>query len=134
MLFDEGQTAKWRYKKFFDKPELVTNLLDLLASSKVDKLCSTAVKEWAEGLVMQTITKEIKAAAKTGDLHLTERAIDSSFASGLSFDELKGMVRRNCPTFLKMLVGVTTTSRQEAAASEERKAAKEHVRTCSGST
>jgi hypothetical protein len=91
-------------------------------------MCQKAVKDWAKSMVLQAINKEVNAATRSGDLWMTEREIDSSFALGLSFDRLKATVRQHCPTFLKLLVDVITTSQQAGSASMAQLAAKEHVR------
>ncbi|KAH9172322.1 hypothetical protein EDB89DRAFT_2114193 [Lactarius sanguifluus] len=80
-------------------------------------------------MVLQTIKKEVNAATQSGDLRITERKINSSFATGLSFDELKAMVQWHCPMFLRLLVGAITTSRQAGSASKVQLAAKEHAAT-----
>ncbi|KAH9161003.1 hypothetical protein EDB89DRAFT_1861941 [Lactarius sanguifluus] len=90
-------------------------------------MCQKDVRDWAESVVLQTIKKEVNAVTQSGDLRITEREIDSSFASGLSYDELKAMVRRHCPTFLRLLVNIVTTGRQARSASKERLTAKEHA-------
>lgn len=48
---------------------------------------------------------------------ITDREINSSFASNIGFEELKAMVRRHCPSFLGLLVNVITTDRQVGSAS-----------------
>ncbi|KAH9011428.1 hypothetical protein EDB83DRAFT_2234081 [Lactarius deliciosus] len=90
-------------------------------------MCQNDVKDWAESMVLQTIKKEVNAVTQSGDLRITEREIDSSFASGLSFDELKVMVRRHCPMFLRLLVNVITTDRQARSTLKEQLTAKEHA-------
>lgn len=129
VFFHDDQTPKWRYKNFFINRGLVTRLLNFFALSKVNKMCQREVKGWAESMVLQTIKKEVNTATRSGDLRISEHKIDSSFASSLSFDELKAMVRRHCPTILRLLVDVITTGRQAGSASKERLAAKEHMRT-----
>ncbi|KAN0130508.1 hypothetical protein V8E53_011594 [Lactarius tabidus] len=102
-------------------------MLTLFASSKAPKLCQRAVKDWAKSTVQQAINKEVNTATRSGDLRITDREINSSFASSIGFEELKAMVRRHCPSFLGLLADVITTSRQAGGASMARLAAKEHA-------
>ncbi|KAH8992310.1 hypothetical protein EDB86DRAFT_3103560 [Lactarius hatsudake] len=95
VFFHENQTPDWRYENFFINRGLVTRLLDFFVSSKVNKTCREDVRDWAESVVLQTIKKEVNAVTQSGDLRITEREIDSSFASGLSFDELKAIGERH---------------------------------------
>ncbi|KAH9165154.1 hypothetical protein EDB89DRAFT_2136081 [Lactarius sanguifluus] len=127
VFFHEDQTPEWRYENFFVNRSLVTCLLDFFASSKVKRTTQKDVKSWVESMVLQTIKKEVNAATQSGDLRITECKINSSFATGLSFDELKAMVQRHCPMFLRLLVGAITTSRQAGSASKVQLAAKEHA-------
>ncbi|KAH9015410.1 hypothetical protein EDB84DRAFT_1671051 [Lactarius hengduanensis] len=127
VFFHENQTPDWRYENFFVNRGLVTRLLDFFVSSKVNKRCREDVRDWAESVVLQTIKKEVNAVTQSGDLRITEREIDSSFASGLSFDELKAMVQRHCPVFLRLLVNIITTGRQARSVSKDRLTAKEHA-------
>ncbi|KAH9028542.1 hypothetical protein EDB84DRAFT_1400557 [Lactarius hengduanensis] len=130
VFFHEKQTPDWWYENFFVNRGLVTRLLDFFVSSKVNKRCQEDVRDWAESVVLQTIKKEVNAVTQSGDLRITERETDSSFASGLSFDELKAMVQRHCPVFLRLLVNIITTGRQARSVLKDRLTAKEHVRTC----
>lgn len=125
VFFGEDETTK---ENFFANRDLITRMLNLFASSKVNKLFRKEVKVWARSIVQQAINKEVNAATRSGDLRITDREINSSFASGLGFEELKAMVQRHCPSFLGLLVNVITTDRQVESASEDRLAAKEHVR------
>ena len=122
-----GQTAKEQCESF-DKG-LITQMLDLFASRKVNQTSQGVAKGWAESTVVQAISKEVNAATRSGDLRISEHEIDSSFASGLGFEELKKMVRKQCPLFLRLLVDVITTSRQAGSTSKGKLASKEHVRT-----
>lgn len=126
VFFCDNQTAN------FVNRGLIVGLLNVLSSTKMTRTCQRLVKDWAVSTVLQTIIKEVRAATRSGNLQITEHVIDSSFASGLSFDELKAMVRQHCPTFLGLLLDVITTGRQAGSASKERLAAKEHVSTLFG--
>jgi hypothetical protein len=128
VLFGEDETNKVQYETFLVNRGFIIHMLDLFVSSKVNRMCQKAVKDWAKSMVLQAINKEVNAATRSGDLWMTEREIDSSFALGLSFDRLKATVRQHCPTFLKLLVDVITTSQQAGSASMAQLAAKEHVR------
>lgn len=128
VLFQEDQTTtKQQYESLLTNKDLITRMLNLFASSKANKGCQRAVKEWAESTVQQALTKEVNAATRSGDLWMIDREIDSSFASGLGFEELRAMVRRRCPLFLRLLVNVITTDRQMGSSSNKL-IAKEHVR------
>jgi hypothetical protein len=128
VLFHEDQSAKQQCESFLADKDLVTRMLNLFISSKVNKACQRAVKDWAESTVQQAIVKEVNAATRSGDLQMTNREINSSFASGLGFEELKAVVRQHCPLFLRLLVSIITTGRQIGSASKKQLAAKEHVR------
>lgn len=130
VLFHEDQpiSVQSRSEKFLVNGDLITRMLNLFASSKAPKACQKAVKDWVRPTVLQAIIKEVNAATRSGALQMTEREIDSSFVSGLSFDDMKATVREHCPTFHKLLVNVITTSRQVERASQAQLAAKEHVR------
>jgi hypothetical protein len=129
VLFQDSsdQAAKGQYESFVADKRLITRMLTLFASSKVPKLCQRVVKDWANSTVQQVINKEVNAATRSGDLRITDREINSSFASSIGFEELKAMVRRHCPSFLGLLVNVITTDRQVGSASTNCLAAKEHV-------
>jgi hypothetical protein len=130
VLFQDNldRASEAQYKDFIADNRLITRMLTLFASSKAPKLCQRAVKDWAKSTVQQAINKEVNAATRSGDLRITDREINSSFASSIGFEELKAMVRRHCPSFLGLLADVITTSRQAGGASMARLAAKEHVR------
>ncbi|KAH9162462.1 hypothetical protein EDB89DRAFT_2152512 [Lactarius sanguifluus] len=127
VFFHDDQTPEWRHENFFVNRGLVTHLLDYFASSKVKRTSQKDVRGWAKSTVLQTIKKEVNMATQSGDLRITEREIDSSFVSGLSFEELKAMVQRHCPIFLRLLVGAITTSWQIGSASKVQLAAKDHA-------
>lgn len=128
VLFHDHQNANEQHNNFLVDKNLMTHMLNLFASSKVNKICWRAVKDWAESTVLQAINKEVNAATWSGDLWIADREIDSVFASTLSYDELKATVQQHCPMFLRLLVNVIMTGRQVGSASKERLAAKEHVR------
>lgn len=130
VLFQDNldRAAKGQYENFIADKRLITHMLTLFASSKVPKVCQWAVKDWAKSTVQQVINKEVNTATRSGDLRITDREINSSFASSIGFEELKAMVRRHCPLFLGLLVNVVTTDRQVASASRNCLVAKEHVR------
>ena len=128
MLFCEDETTKAQYDNFLVNRDLITRMLSLFTLSKVNKLCQKAVKDWARSTVQQAINKEVNAATQSGDLQITDHEINSSFASSLSFKELKAMVQQHCPSFLGLLMNVITTDQQVGSTSKDRLAAKEHVR------
>jgi hypothetical protein len=128
VLFHKDQSAKQQCESFLADKDLVTRMLNLFTSSKVNKACQRAVKDWAESTVQQAIVKEANAATRSGDLQMTNHEINSSFTSGLGFEELKAVVRQHCPLFLRLLVSIITTGQQIGSASKKQLAAKEHVR------
>ena len=128
MFFGDDKTTKAQYENFFVNRDLIIHMLNLFASTKVNRLCQKEVKDWARSTVQQAINKEVNAATQCGDLRITDHEINSSFASGLGFEELKAMVQRRCPLFLGLLVNIITTDQQVGCASEDCLAAKEHVR------
>ncbi|KAH7918344.1 hypothetical protein BV22DRAFT_1075903 [Leucogyrophana mollusca] len=113
-VFDANNTTpQWRWDEVFSNPTCIRQVLDFCASKNNSATGRRSLTAWATNYILSVVDDEATEITKSGILRATGREVNASFALGLDFGSLAGMMRQYCPTIMKILACIATTERQE---------------------
>ncbi|KAH7921361.1 hypothetical protein BV22DRAFT_1049687 [Leucogyrophana mollusca] len=113
-VFDANNTTpQWRWDEVFSDPMCIRQALDFCASKSNPATGRRSLTTWATNYILSVVDDEATEITKSGILRANGREVNASFALGLDFGSLAGLMRQYFPTIMKILARIATTERQE---------------------